>query len=1623
MLASGFTNAPVSKLLVFGIVSTAILATLTDTKYFLWIEVRPHLLDYWQYWRLLTWQLAYTNSAEVLFAAMTFYQLRVIERLWGSRKFAYRMEANRQVSQSFLISTYFYTALIPPILLAVIIRPLSWGHINYLPSGPTPLLFALLAQYHAAVPYIYKYRLSSTLPANANSAQEYGILLTSKATSYLLPLQLALAQLPGSAIAAGVGWIVGFAYRREILPGAARWRVPTWIVGGGEQKERYDSLRRRMEGEAGRATGVQAGGAAGQEELLECSTVACLARLTARCDIQMITCTDVKVSNIATSIAPLHADAHPHGRVRRDGSVSFLSLVRLSYSSNNCTGCYSTTAHPRDWPASRYQLVSIDMSQQHGFPPPPPPPPPSQQFSASPGGGTAPYFTQQRRRPGPAQPPSITTNFLRSQGVGSQSHTPASALSPGHSALPYSPATPATSHPRTPSAGYPDAGNLLDPSRAHLQSPASPGMAQQPYNPRQWSGHGSHLAYSQQPSPLGRVNVEITGMENAYAGSVAAMPSPPPPYSPETPDTVGIPHGVRPSPEQIGFVSSPLAAESSSSAMPPTTTARHSPQLPRSPAFPPPPGQSSRNRERSASGQRLLNTIHSLTGRGKQPANHEFQSSQSVHYPAGTESPRAPATRRAASTGHMFPVAPNSSSPHRAVPTPESGRSSPEGSSWRPGMPLPGPPPGPPPPGMRSQSLNRYPASSSSRSNSATSDQEVSVSLQRRAAAQPSTLGPVPPTPADWTETDDLESAIRSIEQAQGSNAAPYQPLRINTGAVHDLSITQRPTSREGSSDGIRERRSKSRAARDGGSGSTVMSPASDDSRPSDFLSSTLGGSISQRREHMRKISGYASVSAAPPDPSSVHSKSSIAKNKETSQQPTSLLTPPYTPAVGNQSGESSQRRILPVQTSSSHDRPISHLLNAPNEESSAIPAPLSPARPASSKSLEPSSKLDNFYQQAIERHRSLIEREAAAASDEERLEIFANFLVHESRLRRDRYQNAYNNMAGEVMDLTRDMWRSYTRDSKRAITPSTSMSSMDPTIPSWASDSGLPSAQGAMPSSASSMGEFTPATDTASFGDSADLLDRADSRQWGEHFKPSLSPIPSMAVSTVPDEDSSRGRTASRWWEQSDSAGSVGRPDRIEKSHRETKYMGVNPATLRDEPHPSPNATRSTPPAGATDFSFGSDEYPAEKTGWHESSEYDTPMATPARPEDSRKSSNAGANTNQLDVSRLVTLPPPYPRHHPAVSNSHPQLSELRNTHRQLASQEEIQRIRDAYLDKDWALQRSQQEDAKKRRNRIRTSIQEKLNTGTISFADAAEAEARFEASEADRARTDARAAFETYEHAAQEEGDEHPERLEKLTLLKWLFEAGEVLHKEMAELHAQRGEKYSEVVLTPYRLANQADKIAEAESFFAKDRRERQEKYAREALTRITELQDIMEHNVARGVEDQLSAFWDIAPGLLEIVQAVPYYSPQNLASLDIKIPAQEYEENPGLLQFPLQYLYSLLEHAGKSARQFIESQVNLLCLLHEVRGARAKAALKVREVEVEGGRYGEEGRVDLMEEISRAKSLDEMRLDGDLKEKVGEVERQWREALGEGLEMCKEGVRGWLVECGGWVEGLEG
>ncbi|RCI16215.1 hypothetical protein L249_2371 [Ophiocordyceps polyrhachis-furcata BCC 54312] len=248
-----FTNAPVTRLAVVGLVSCSIMASVFDMKHKLYIIIDSHLWRDQELWRLLTYQLCYVNSTEVLFSAMSVYNLRVVERMWGSRKYA-----------SFIVVSYLLTALVGPLIM-VVLRPLSAGLFNYMPAGPTPVIFALLAQYYAIIPHTYKYRVAAS-PAADDAAS--GLTLSDKSYQYLIAFHLSVLQWPGSLVGAVVGWLVGHAWRGAVLPASlVTWRLPGWMVGLKVQgrSSQFEGLRRRLEGE-NRASAVstaiqnQAGG-------------------------------------------------------------------------------------------------------------------------------------------------------------------------------------------------------------------------------------------------------------------------------------------------------------------------------------------------------------------------------------------------------------------------------------------------------------------------------------------------------------------------------------------------------------------------------------------------------------------------------------------------------------------------------------------------------------------------------------------------------------------------------------------------------------------------------------------------------------------------------------------------------------------------------------------------------------------------------------------------------------------------------------------------------------------------------------------------------------------------------------------------------------------------------------------------------------------------------------------------------------------------------------------------------------------------------------------------------------------------------------------------------------------
>lgn len=164
--------------------------------------------------------------------------------------------------QTFVLVTSAFTSVLPPVTLALFLRPLTFGLFNYLPAGPTPIIFAVLAQYHAMIPHLYKYKIATSTTPQADG-QYQGLTFSDKSYRYLLAIQLALSQWPGSVLGAFTGWVVGYAWRMEILPRSlTRCRIPGWIVGvrTPRRSEEFEGLRRRLEGEstsAVTASGVQ----------------------------------------------------------------------------------------------------------------------------------------------------------------------------------------------------------------------------------------------------------------------------------------------------------------------------------------------------------------------------------------------------------------------------------------------------------------------------------------------------------------------------------------------------------------------------------------------------------------------------------------------------------------------------------------------------------------------------------------------------------------------------------------------------------------------------------------------------------------------------------------------------------------------------------------------------------------------------------------------------------------------------------------------------------------------------------------------------------------------------------------------------------------------------------------------------------------------------------------------------------------------------------------------------------------------------------------------------------------------------------------------------------------------
>jgi len=237
---SGFTSTPSTRALLTLLITTSLAASILSLKPYLPLKPTPHLWPYLQLWRILTFQLAPTSSVELLFSAAIIYQLRVLERIWGSRKFT-----------SFVVASYVL-CMAGTVALAILLKIFTLGWWGYVPSGTTAIVISLVALWRREVPRLGGFKI--LLDDHGATGAGRGVEVSDKWTVYLLTAQLAFSQFPYGLVPALVGWIVGNAWADELVPGGlVRWRVPGWVVGedaaGKRGRGQYEGLRRRLEEE------------------------------------------------------------------------------------------------------------------------------------------------------------------------------------------------------------------------------------------------------------------------------------------------------------------------------------------------------------------------------------------------------------------------------------------------------------------------------------------------------------------------------------------------------------------------------------------------------------------------------------------------------------------------------------------------------------------------------------------------------------------------------------------------------------------------------------------------------------------------------------------------------------------------------------------------------------------------------------------------------------------------------------------------------------------------------------------------------------------------------------------------------------------------------------------------------------------------------------------------------------------------------------------------------------------------------------------------------------------------------------------------------------------------------
>lgn len=275
----GFINTPVTKTICVFVTILAVMISIFQIKYLFQISIDPYILEYHQYWRLITYQISVSSESDYLLSILLWFHFKTLERFYGSNKY---------LSLIIILAIYniiltFLTMSLGQLLINFIdyliltlfhLKPFNYftTFLNSITPGPLGVLSSLYICFGKVIPNSYQFKIllsnpfqqnsepqsqsenqspSPSNPQNLASSQaqtsseslpspvSYStqmshsnskeLILTDHFQIHIIYTLLLLNHGIKSIVPCLIGIFIGKLFCLDLLPGAKHWLLPTFV--------------------------------------------------------------------------------------------------------------------------------------------------------------------------------------------------------------------------------------------------------------------------------------------------------------------------------------------------------------------------------------------------------------------------------------------------------------------------------------------------------------------------------------------------------------------------------------------------------------------------------------------------------------------------------------------------------------------------------------------------------------------------------------------------------------------------------------------------------------------------------------------------------------------------------------------------------------------------------------------------------------------------------------------------------------------------------------------------------------------------------------------------------------------------------------------------------------------------------------------------------------------------------------------------------------------------------------------------------------------------------------------------------------------------------------------------